>query len=176
MEHSLSLHSCTNFHFFSNYVGSDSLGLSILPCQKHIDVKRKIKKTLGESLSHRNKRSSFLRLDGVQDYNISPARSLTLRSLTYRTPLDVVAIRRDHNLHLLYFDPSNQGTIDRLIVDAPEIERKRECTRIISNCRRDDREVLLAKKGQKALSTFSKPSCWDEIMALRRWLKLYLFI
>ena len=54
----------------------------------------------------------------------SPAPSLTSRSLTYQidnpsTPLDVVANRTGHNT---YFDPSNQATIDRLIVDVPETE------------------------------------------------------
>jgi len=57
----------------------------------------------------------------------SPAPSLTSRSLAYQrenpsTPLDVVANRRDHNARISYFDPSNQATVDRLIVDAPETE------------------------------------------------------
>ena len=55
----------------------------------------------------------------------SPAPSLTSRSLAYQrdnpsTPLDVVANRRDYNARISYFDPSNQATVDRLIVDAPE--------------------------------------------------------
>lgn len=37
------------------------------------------------------------------------------------TPLDVVA-NRGHNARISYFDPSNQATVDRLIVDAPEPE------------------------------------------------------
>ena len=57
----------------------------------------------------------------------SPAPSLTSRSLAYQrdhppTPLDVVTNRRDHNARISYFDPSNQATVDRLIVDAPETE------------------------------------------------------
>ena len=57
----------------------------------------------------------------------SPAPSLTSRSFAYQrdnpsTLLDVVANRRDHNARISYFDPSNQATVDRLIVDAPEIE------------------------------------------------------
>ena len=52
---------------------------------------------------------------------------MTSRSLAYQrdnpsTPLDVVANRRDHNARISYFDPSNQATVDRLIVDAPETE------------------------------------------------------
>ena len=59
--------------------------------------------------------------------NNSPAPSLTSRSLAYQkddfsTPLEVVANRRDHNARISYFDPSNQATVDRLIVDAPETE------------------------------------------------------
>lgn len=38
------------------------------------------------------------------------------------TPLDVVANRGGHNARISYFDPSNQATVDRLIVDAPEPE------------------------------------------------------
>ena len=57
----------------------------------------------------------------------SPAPSLKSRTLAYQrdipsTPLDVVANRRDHNARISYFDPSNQATVDRLIVDAPETE------------------------------------------------------
>lgn len=52
---------------------------------------------------------------------------MTSRSLTYKrdnpsTPLDAVANRRDHNARISYFDPSNQATVHRLIVDAPETE------------------------------------------------------
>jgi exocyst complex component 1 len=38
------------------------------------------------------------------------------------TPLDVVANRGGHNARISYFDPSNQATVDRLIVDAAEPE------------------------------------------------------
>jgi hypothetical protein len=52
---------------------------------------------------------------------------LTSRTLAYQrdtpsTPLDIVTNRRDHNARISYFDPSNQATVDRLIVDSQETE------------------------------------------------------
>jgi hypothetical protein len=61
------------------------------------------------------------------DKTNSPTPSLTSRSLAPQrdnpsTPLDVVAGRRDHNARISYFDPSNQATVDRLIVGAVETQ------------------------------------------------------
>ena len=69
-----------------------------------------------------------LHLDGVQNCDISPAP--TSRSLAHQrdnpsTSLDVVANRRDYNARISHFDPSNQATVDRLIVNASEAELAR---------------------------------------------------
>ena len=66
-----------------------------------------------------------LHLDGVQDYNIfSPG--ITYQRDIPSTPLDVAANWRDHNARISHFDPSNQATAERLIVDAPGITYQRD--------------------------------------------------
>lgn len=52
----------------------------------------------------------------------STSQSLALQRDNPSTQPDVVANRRDHNARISYFDPSNQATVERLIIDAAETQ------------------------------------------------------